>query len=162
MDLAAAYDTEWHRGLTCKLLRTLPDRHIVSFTMELVRSCNFTLTTGNDAQIRLRHLKNGVPPGSVLAHSFLTSTLMTCLSRLPGSLFTQTTWPSCILQKTGTLTQDKTTLSAYLQKWKLKLSTTIMVTPAFHLYKEASCELKVAAEGCILPFSAEPTYPGIK
>ena len=27
-ELTAAYDTVWHRGLTCKLLRLLPDRHI--------------------------------------------------------------------------------------------------------------------------------------
>ena len=54
-------------------------------------------------------------------------------------------------------------LSPYLQKWKLKLSTTKTVTAAFHLYnKEATHKLKVAAEGCILPFSAEPTYLGIK
>ena len=55
------------------------------------------------------------------------------------------------------------TLSPYLQKWKLKLSTTKTVTAAFHLYnKEAARELKVAAEGLILPFSADLTYLGIK
>ena len=58
-----------------------------------------------------------------------------------------------------TLTQDMTTLLMYLRKWKLKLSTTKTVTAAFHLYsKEATRELKVAAEVRILPFSAEPTY----
>ena len=55
------------------------------------------------------------------------------------------------------------TLSSYLQKWKLKLSTTKTVTAAFHLpNKEATRELKVAAEGCILPLFTEPTYIGIK
>ena len=29
VDLTAAYDTVLHRGLTCKLLRLLPDRHMV-------------------------------------------------------------------------------------------------------------------------------------
>ena len=28
--LTAAYDTVWHRGLTCKLLRLLPDNHMVT------------------------------------------------------------------------------------------------------------------------------------
>ena len=65
--LTAAYDTVWHRGLTCKLLRTLPYRHIVSFIMELVRNCSVTLTTDNGEQSRLRRLKNSVPQGSVLA-----------------------------------------------------------------------------------------------
>ena len=28
VDLTAAYDTVWHCGFTCKLLRLLPDRHM--------------------------------------------------------------------------------------------------------------------------------------
>ena len=38
VDLTAASNTVWHSGLTCKLLRTLPEGHIVSFMMELVRN----------------------------------------------------------------------------------------------------------------------------
>ena len=38
IDLTAAYDTVWHRGLTCKLLRLLPDKHMVRMIMELVRN----------------------------------------------------------------------------------------------------------------------------
>ena len=36
IDLTAAYDTVWHRDLTCKLLRLLPDKHMVKLIMELV------------------------------------------------------------------------------------------------------------------------------
>ena len=67
VNLTAAYDTVWHCGLTCKLLRLLPDKHIVKMIMELVRNRSFTLTTGDSKQSRLGRLKNGVPPGSVLA-----------------------------------------------------------------------------------------------
>ena len=67
IDLTAAYDTLWHRGLTCKLLRLLPDKHMVTMITELVRNRSFTLTTGDSKQSRLRRLKNGVPQGSVLA-----------------------------------------------------------------------------------------------
>ena len=67
IDLTAAYDTVLHRGLTCKLLRLLPDKHMVKMIMELVRNRIFTLTTGDSKQSRLRRLKNGVPQGSVLA-----------------------------------------------------------------------------------------------
>ena len=67
LDLTAAYDTVWHRGLTCELLRLLPDRHMVRMIMELVYNRSFTLTTGSRQQSRLRRLKNGVPQGSVLA-----------------------------------------------------------------------------------------------
>ena len=38
IDLTAAYDTVWHRGLTCKLLRLLPDKHMVRIIMKLVRN----------------------------------------------------------------------------------------------------------------------------
>ena len=37
-NLTAAYDTVWHRGLTCKLLRLLPDKHMVRMIMELLRN----------------------------------------------------------------------------------------------------------------------------
>ena len=67
VDLTTAYDTVWHRGLTCKLLRLLPDKHMVQMIMELVRNRSFTLTTGDTKPSTLRCLKNGVPQGSVLA-----------------------------------------------------------------------------------------------
>ena len=47
VDLTAAYDTLWHRGLACKLLRLIPDRQLVRMIMELVQNRSFTLTTGN-------------------------------------------------------------------------------------------------------------------
>ena len=58
VDLTAAYDTVWHRGLTSKLLRLLPDNHMVRMIMELVRNRSFTLTTGDSKQSRLRRFKN--------------------------------------------------------------------------------------------------------
>ena len=35
--MTAACNTVWHRGLTCKLLRLLPDKHMVRMIMELIR-----------------------------------------------------------------------------------------------------------------------------
>ena len=43
IDLTAVYDTVWHRGLTCKLLKLLPDKHMVRMIMELVQNQSFTL-----------------------------------------------------------------------------------------------------------------------
>ena len=37
-NLTAAYDTVWHRGITCKLLRLLSDKHMVKMIMELVQN----------------------------------------------------------------------------------------------------------------------------
>ena len=67
VDLTAAYDTVWHIGLTCKLLRLLPDKDMVRMILELIRNKSFTLTTVDSKRSRLRRLRNGVPHGSVLA-----------------------------------------------------------------------------------------------
>ena len=67
VNLTAAYDTVWHRGLTCKLLRLLPDKHMVRMIMELIRNRSFTLSIGDSKRSRLRRLQNGLPQGSVLA-----------------------------------------------------------------------------------------------
>jgi len=63
VDLTAAYDTVWYRDLASKLLRLLPDRHMVHMIMEMDGNCSVTLTTGNG----LRCLKNGVPQRTTLA-----------------------------------------------------------------------------------------------
>ena len=149
IDLTAAYDTVWHRGLTCKLLRLLPDKHMVKMIMELVRNRSFILTTGDSKQSRLRRLKNGVPQGSVLApllFNIYTYDLPSMISRKfayaddLALLHSSGNWKDL----DGTLIQDMSTLSAYLQTWRLKLSHTKTVTTAFHLNnREAKRELKV-------------------
>ena len=67
VDLAAACNTVWHRGLTCGLLGLLPDGRMVGMIMELVWGRGFALATGGGRQGRLRRLKDGVLQGSVLA-----------------------------------------------------------------------------------------------
>ena len=125
IDLTAAYDTVWHRGLTCKLLRLLSDKHMVKMIMELVRNRSFTLTTGDSKQNKLRRLKNGVPQGSVLApllFNIYTYNLPSTISRKFAYaddlvfLYSFGNWKDL----EGTLSQDMSTLSAYLQTWRLK------------------------------------------
>ena len=67
LDLTAAYDTVWHRGLYLKLLRTILDRHMVNFIMKMLSNRSFVLRTSDGQCSRLRRLKNGVPQGSVLS-----------------------------------------------------------------------------------------------
>ena len=63
----------------------------------------------------------------------------------------------------GTLSQDMSTLSSYLQTWRLKLNHTKTVTAAFHLNnREVKRELKVYNNGRLLPFCPNPTYLGVK
>ena len=168
INLTAAYDTVWHRGLTCKLLRLLPDKHMIKMIMELVRNQSFTLTTGDSKQSRLCHLKTGVPQGSVLApllFNIYTYDLPSMISRKfayaddLALLHSSGNWKDL----EGTLSQDMSTLSGYLQIWRLKRSHTKTVMAAFHLNnQEAKCELKVYNNGRLLPFCPTLTYLGIK
>ena len=52
VDLTAAFGTVWHRDLTCKLLRFLPNKLMVRMIMELSRNRSFTLTFGDSKQSR--------------------------------------------------------------------------------------------------------------
>ena len=137
INLTAAYDTVWHCGLTCKLLRLLPDKHMVRMIMELVRNRSFTLTISDSKQSRLRRPKNGVLQGSVLA-PFLFNIYMYDLPSMISRKFAYAddlallhsfeNWKDL----EGTLSQNMSTLSAYLQTWRLKLSDTKMVMAAFY------------------------------
>ena len=168
VDLTDAYDTVWHRGLISKLLRLLPEKHMVRMFMKLVRNRSFTLTTGDNKPSKLQCLKNGVPQGLVLA-PFLFSIHMYDLSFITSKkyvytddlaiLYSSENWK--VLERT--LSEDMTTLSAYLQTWRLKLSHAKTMTTAFHLYnREAKRELKVNNNDKILPFCPVSTYLGVK
>jgi len=62
----------------------------------------------------------------------------------------------------GVLSKDMATLGEYLQTWKLKFSTTQMVSAGFHLNnKEAKCELKVNFNNKTLHFCFESKYCGV-
>ena len=138
VDLTAAYETVWHRGLICKLLRLLPDKHMVRMIMELVRNRSFTLNIGDSKQSRLRRLKNGVSKGLVLAPLLFNI----CTFDLPSMISRKFAYADdlALLHSSGnwkdlerTLSQDMSTLSAYLLTWRLKLSHTKTVTAAFYL-----------------------------
>ena len=63
----------------------------------------------------------------------------------------------------ATLSSDMSTLSAYLQTWRLKLNYAKTVAAAFHLNnREAKRELKVYNNNRLLPFCPNSTYIKVK
>ena len=67
IDLTAAYDTVWHRGLRVKLQQMLTSNNLINFIMELLYTRSFTLFTSDGQKSRSFRLKNRVAQGSVLA-----------------------------------------------------------------------------------------------
>ena len=138
VNLTATYDTVWHRGRICKLLRLLLDKYIVRMIMESVQNQRFTFTTSDSKQSRLSRLKNGVPQRSILAPILFNISMYNLLF----AIFRMFVYAddSALLHSSGnckdlegTLSQVMTILSAYLQTWTLKLSHTKIVKIAFHL-----------------------------
>jgi len=134
VDLTAAYDTVWHRGLTCKLLRLLPDRHMVHMIMEMVGNRSFTFTTGNGKRSRLFCLKNGVPQGSVMApllFKIYIADLPTTVSRKYAYdddlaiMHADGDWQAV----EGALSKDMATLGEYLQSWNVGQVAHVSPTP---------------------------------
>ena len=134
LDLTAAYDTMWHRGLYLKLLTTIPDRHnvMVGFIMEILSNRSFAVHTSDGQRSMLRIMKNGVPQGSILSP----------ISDFPESTFRKYGYaddltillrrPSWKATEKG-LNKDMTILVDYLRKLRLQLSISKTVSAAYHL-----------------------------
>ena len=150
---------------------------MVQMIIELVRNRSFTLTTGDSKPSRLRRLKNGVSQGSVLApllfniyiydlpsitsKKYAYADDLAILHSLEGARKNWCGKDWKVLKRN--LSDDMTTLSAYHQTWRLKLSHAKTVTVAFHLHnREPKREPKVKNNGKFLPFCSVPTYLGVK
>ena len=140
---------------------------MVRMIMKLVRNQSFNLTTGDSKQSRLRRLKNGVPQDRFwlppIQHLYVRSSFHDSRKFAYADdlalLHSSGNWKD--LEET--LSQDMSTLSAYLQTWTLKFNYIKTVTTAFHLNnREAKRELRVYNNDRLLLFCPTPTYLGVK
>ena len=157
VDLTAAYDTVWLRGLYLKLLRMVPDVHMVSFVMELLTNRSFKLKTSDGQVSRLRRLRNGVPQGSTLSPTLFNI----YISDIPQTTSMQYGYADDLALLAAddswekveeTLNHDMQAITNYLQKWRLILSTAKTTSTAFHLNnRDSRRQLAVSVNGTMLP-----------
>ena len=156
LDLTAAYDTVWHRGLHLKLLRIIPDRHMVGFIMEMLSTRSFVVHTSDGQRSRLRRMKNGVPQGSVLSRMLFNI----YISDLPETTSRKYGYADDLEEG---LNKDMTILVDYHRKWRLQLSIGKTVSAAYHLNnREAKRELDVFFDNKRLVFQQAPKYLGVR
>lgn len=166
VDLSAAYDTVWHRGLTLKLLKTIPSRSMVCVIMSMISQRRFHVHIGGKKS-RCRTLTNGVPQGSVLApllFNIYTHDLPQTISKkfvYADDLALKSThsdFPEIELE----LSVDVDTLRLYFTNWRLKVNTSKTVSSVFHLAnRKADYELNVTTRGERLRFERHPVYLGV-
>ena len=166
VDLTTAYDTVWRRGLILKLLRMLPNRHMVRFISDLISNHSAVVKTSDGQQSRLKRI--GVPQGSVLS-PLLFNVYIADLPETNSKKYGYADDLALLkVHQDGntieeTLTQDMSILSSWLKQWRLKLSETKTVSSTFHLNKrEVKRELNVNISGRRLACRRTPTYLGVK
>ena len=156
----------WHRGLTLKLLNTIPSRHLVLVIMSMISQRRFHVHIGGKKS-RCRTLTNGVPQGSVIAP--LLFNIYT--HDLPPTISKKYVYADDLALKSvhknfpeieRDLSQDVDTLSTYFANWRLKLNTGKTVSIVFHLSnRKANYELNVTTHGENLRFERNPVYLGV-
>ena len=167
IDLTAAYDTVWHRGLYLKLLQCIPDVKLVKFMMLMLQNRSFYVITSSGEQSRKRQLRNGLPQGSVLApilFNIYTADIPPTTSNKyiyaddSAIGYTGRTYE----QIQPILEADLAILCKYFHKWHLKISVSKTVCSIYHLANRfAKRELHIMMNGKKLKFEPLPVYLGV-
>ena len=163
VDLSAAYDTIWHRGLTLKLLKTLPSKDMVRVIMSMISQRRFHVHIGGKKS-RCRTLINSVPQGSVLVpllfnlytHEIPPTTSKKYIYADDIALMTS---QKGFLEIERVLSQDMGIIRTYFTNWRLKLNTTTTASSVFNLAnRKADYELNISTCGENLQFERTPMY----
>jgi len=166
VDLSAAYDTVWHRGLTLKLLTVIPSKDMVRMIMAMISQRSFVVDF-RGRQSRRRVLRNGVPQGSVLSpmlfnvytHDLPLTVSQKYIYADDIALLHQEKSFSTVEK---TLSKDLDQLATYFHQWRLQLNSAKTVCSVFHLKNRfAAKELRVNLRGNAIASSRFPKYLGV-
>ena len=165
LDLTAAYDTVWHKGLLAKISSTLP-KWAVQFVHTSLQNRMFRVHMGDKCS-KWRKQSNGLPQGSVLApvlFNLYTNDLPTTESRKfiyadDICITYQSKDPSRL---NDILNEDLRRISEYCNQWRLHPSPSKTVSSVFHLHHaKSTMELDIFLNGTRLRHDPKPTYLGI-
>ena len=165
VDLSWAYDTVWHRGLTLKLLKIIPNKNIVKMIEEMIRQKFFVLHLSN-AKSRKRRLANGVTQDSVLAPILFNIcmadiSLTNCKKYIYADGIAITTSGSNFKTIENKLSTDLAKLPDYFHNWRLKLNPLKTVSSCFHLANRlVKYQLNVSLHNQAIPFTTSLKYLG--
>lgn len=167
IDLTAAYDTIWKKGLMYKLVKAVPCLQICDLICNMLSERLFQVLI-NDEKSRLRKLNNGLPQVSVLSpmlfnlyvHDLPPSTSRKFLYADDMAYAAQ---HKCFHAINQILTNDMEGFVTYCKRWRLIPNKTKTIVTCFHLNNQAANhKLEVLFDGKILEHDREPSYLGVK
>ena len=166
LNLSAAYDTVWYRGLTLKLLRTTPSKEMVRGLIGMISQRHFHVDVGK-SESSCRTLLSGVPQGSVIAPSLFSLYDYNFLTTLSGKYIyaddiAMMASDNCFAVVEQTLSDDLGKLRNYFYNWRLKLNTPKTVCSALHLTNRiVDYELSITTMVEWIPFDKTLKHLGV-
>jgi hypothetical protein len=166
IDLSAAYDTVWRKGLLTKLAEAIPCRKIMNLLNNMLASRYIRVSLGGRIS-RIKVLNNGLPQGSVLA-PVLFNLYVHDIPQTDSLLFQYADDIALLAGSkdldTGarTLERDLEKLSTYFRNWRLKPNPNKTEVTTFHLNnRQSNSKINVHFEGVLLNHTDHPKYLGV-
>lgn len=166
LDLTAAYDTVWKKGLLMKLSRIIKcKKTLILLTNILSDRC--LRVEMNEEISRKRILNDGLPQGSVLScvlYCLYTSDLPNTQSRkfIYADDIAMAAQAKAFEDVEKILRTDLCKMSFYFAKWRLKPNASKTVSITFHLNnRQANRKLKLKLNGKKIKHDKFPKYLGV-